>query len=85
MTNGIDEDYYPDEGILIHCPNCGQWSEEICGTCNRCIYCCECCESCAGHEYDESEESLTCEGCGKALYLNGETLCSMCAEAGPLS
>lgn len=44
-----------------------------------------CCESCAGHEYDESEESLTCEGCGKALYLNGETLCSMCAEAGPLS
>jgi len=38
-------------------------------------------ESCAGHEYDEE---LTCQGCGKMLHLNGETLCSMCAEAGPL-
>ncbi len=37
-----DEDYYPGEGILIHCPNCGQWSEEICDACNGCIYCCEC-------------------------------------------
>jgi len=36
-----------------------------------------------GADPDEEEE-LFCDGCGARLSLNGQTLCGMCAEAGPL-
>lgn len=50
---------------------------------NMVVLCVECFDNLSQENGLDGE--LTCEGCGRVLHLNGETLCSMCAEAGPLA